>query len=52
MAQAYSYQIQGEIMGVFLSVLNINSILNPDAVATKKQTQAVGRKQGIDKCWS
>ena len=36
-------------MDVFLSILNINSIINLDAVA--KKMQVVDRKQHISKCW-
>ena len=36
-------------MGAFLSILNINSIINPDVVV--KQMLVVDRKQGINKCW-
>ena len=34
-------------MNIFLSISNIRSIINPDAVP--KKTWAVDRKQGIDK---
>ena len=44
-----AYQCNSEIMDVFVSILNINSIINLDAVA--KKMQVVDRKQRISKSW-
>ena len=44
-----AYQCNSENMDAFLSILNINSIINLDTVA--KKMQVVDRKQRICKRW-
>ena len=44
-----AYQCNSENMDVFLSISNINSIINLDTVA--KKMQVVDRKQRISKRW-